>query len=119
MCTVCTRYCLCDTPLLTCVSLVVFQHVDLLGELAVALLTLVLFDAFVQLHVVPQSVFGLHACTRKTSTQCSMLKHYSVTIYSLRNEVTRSRTFATLCTQEVPDVVVDPEVLLQHVLPGE
>lgn len=46
-------------------SLVVFQHVDLLGKLAVALLTLVLFDALVKLHVVPQSVLGLHACTGK------------------------------------------------------
>lgn len=50
---------------LTRMSLVVFQHVDLLGKLAVALLTLVLFDALVKLHVVPQSVFGLHACTGK------------------------------------------------------
>lgn len=46
-------------------SLVVFQHVDLLGELAVTLLTLVLFDALVKLHVVPQSVLGLHACRGK------------------------------------------------------
>lgn len=47
--------------LLTCMSLVVFQHVDLLGKLAVAFFTLVLFDALVKLHVVPQSVLGLHA----------------------------------------------------------
>ena len=39
-----------------------FQHVDLLGELAVTLLALVLFDALVKLHVVPQSVLGFHAC---------------------------------------------------------
>lgn len=47
---------------LTRVPLVVLQHVDLLRELAVALLALVLLDAFVQLHVVTQRVFGLHAC---------------------------------------------------------
>lgn len=47
---------------LTCVPLVVFQHVDLLGKLAVAFFTLVLFDSFVKLHVVPQSVFCLHSC---------------------------------------------------------
>ena len=41
--------------------LVVFQHVDLLGKLAVTFFTLVLFDAFVKLHVVPQGMFGLHA----------------------------------------------------------
>lgn len=41
---------------------VVFQHVDLLRKLAVALLTFVLFDALVKLHVVPQSVLRLHAC---------------------------------------------------------
>lgn len=62
-------YTLCETVThtfrLTCMSLVVFQHVDLLGELAVTLLTLVLFDALVKLHVVPQSVLGLHACTGK------------------------------------------------------
>ena len=46
-------------------SLVVFQHVDLLGELAAALLALVLLDALVELHVVPQSVLSLHACSRK------------------------------------------------------
>lgn len=51
--------------LLTRMSLVVFQHVDLLGKLAVTLLALVLFDALVKLHVVPQSVLGLHACTGK------------------------------------------------------
>lgn len=45
--------------------LVVLQHVDLLGELAVALLALVLLDALVELHVVPQRVFGLHACGGK------------------------------------------------------
>lgn len=28
-------------------------------------------------------------------------------------------TFPTLCTQEVSDVIVNPEVLLQHVLPGK
>lgn len=50
-------------------SLVVFQHVDLLGELAVTLLTLVLFDALVELHVVSQSVFGFHACRGKTFLQ--------------------------------------------------
>lgn len=43
-------------------SLVVLQHIDLLGKLAVTLLALVLFDPFVQLHVVPESVLGLHAC---------------------------------------------------------
>lgn len=46
-------------------SLVVFQHVDLLGKLAIARFTLVLFDALVKLHVVPQSVLGLHACPGK------------------------------------------------------
>lgn len=55
---------LLHTQWLTCVSLVVFQHVDLLGKLAVTLFALILFDAFVELHVVPQSVFGLHACIR-------------------------------------------------------
>lgn len=50
-------------------SLVVFQHVDLLGKLAVTLLTLILFDALVKLHVVPQSVLCLHACRRKTFIQ--------------------------------------------------
>ena len=30
-----------------------------------------------------------------------------------------SQTFSALGTQEVPDVIVDPEVFLQHVLPGE
>lgn len=42
--------------------LVVFQHVDFLGKFAVAFFTLVLFDAFVKLHVVPQSMLGFHAC---------------------------------------------------------
>lgn len=46
-------------------SLVVFQHVDLLCKFTVTLLTLVLFNALVKLHVVPQSVLGLHACMRK------------------------------------------------------
>ena len=41
------------------------QHVDLLGKLAVTLLALVLFDTLVKLHVVPQSVLGLHACSGK------------------------------------------------------
>lgn len=59
---------------LTRMSLVVFQHVDLLGELAVTLLTLVLFDALVKLHVVPQSVFGFHACTRKDFFSMTMIK---------------------------------------------
>lgn len=45
-------------------SLVVFQHVDLLGKLAITFLTLVFFDALVKLHVVPQSMFGFHACTK-------------------------------------------------------
>lgn len=45
-------------------SLVVFQHVDLLGKLAVALLTLVLFDALMQLHMVPQRMLGLHPCRK-------------------------------------------------------
>lgn len=31
----------------------------------------------------------------------------------------RTLTFPALRTQEVSDVIVDPEVLLQHVLPGE
>ena len=31
----------------------------------------------------------------------------------------RTPTFPALRTQEVSDVIVDPEVLLQHVLPGE
>lgn len=55
-------------------SLVVFQHVDLLGKLAVTLLTLVLFDALVQLHVVPQSVLGLHACTGKHLLNMAMIQ---------------------------------------------
>lgn len=54
----------------TCVPLVVFQHVDLLGKLAVALFALVLFDAFVKLHVVPQSMFGLHSCRRRAEIIC-------------------------------------------------
>lgn len=59
---------LTHTLTLTCVSLVVFQHIDLLGKLAVALLTLVLFNPFVQLHVVSESMLGLHACeTRENS----------------------------------------------------
>ena len=49
---------------LTRVPLVVLEHVDLLRELAVALLALVLLDALVQLHVVAQRVLGLHACRR-------------------------------------------------------
>ena len=48
--------------MLTCVAFEVLQHVDLLGELAVALLALVLFDALVKLHVMPEGVLGLHAC---------------------------------------------------------
>lgn len=54
-------------------SLVVFQHVDLLGELAVTLLTLVLFDAFVELHVVPQRVLRLHACERELAGDGAIL----------------------------------------------
>lgn len=50
------------TLTLTCVSLVVFQHIDLLGKLAVTLLALVLLNPFVQLHVVSESMLGLHAC---------------------------------------------------------
>lgn len=49
-------------------SFVVFQHVDLLSKLAVALLAFVLFDALVKLHVVPQSVLRLHACGETTLT---------------------------------------------------
>ena len=45
-------------------SLVVLQHVHLLGELAVALFALVLLDALVELHVVTQRMLRLHACTR-------------------------------------------------------
>jgi len=56
------------------VSLVVLQHVDLLGELAVALFTLVLLDALVELHVVPQSVLGLHACTGKHPLDIAMIQ---------------------------------------------
>ncbi len=55
-------------------SLVVFQHVDFLGKLAVAFLTLVLFDALVKLHVVSQSVFGLHACTGKHLLNMAMIQ---------------------------------------------
>lgn len=50
-------------------SLVVFQHVDFLGKLAVTLLTLILFYALVKLHVVPQSMLRLHACRRKAFIQ--------------------------------------------------
>lgn len=99
------------TPL-TCMPLVVLQHVDLLGKLAVALFTLVLFNPLVKLHVVPQSVFGLHSCGGGVTHTCSVLPE-------LHPTTVISPTFATFCTQEVPDVVVDPEVLLQHVLPGE
>lgn len=56
---------------LTCMPLIVFQHVDLLGKLAVALFTLILFDAFVKLHVVPQSVFGLHSCQSHVTHICT------------------------------------------------
>jgi hypothetical protein len=49
------------------VSLVVLEHVDLLRELAVALLALVLLDALVQFHVVTQCVLRLHAWDRSTS----------------------------------------------------
>lgn len=60
------------THTLTCVSLVVFQHIDLLGKLAVTLLALVLFNPLVQLHVVPESVLGLHAYERElTGEGCS------------------------------------------------
>lgn len=44
-------------------TLVVFQHVDFLCKLAVTLLTLVLLNALVELHVVPQGVFRLHTCS--------------------------------------------------------
>lgn len=97
---------------LTCMPLIVLQHVDLLGKLAVALFTLILFNSFVKLHVVPQSVFGLHPCGSHVIQICSVLPD----LYSTK---VISQTFATFCTQEVPDIIVDPEVLLQHVLPGE
>lgn len=44
----------------TCVSLVVFQHVDFLCKLAVTLLTFILLNTLVELHVVPQGMFRLH-----------------------------------------------------------
>lgn len=50
-------------------SLVVFEHVDFLSKLAIALFALILFDALVQLHVVPEGVFGLHACQRRERSQ--------------------------------------------------
>lgn len=62
---------------LTCVPLVVLQHVDLLGKLAVTCLALVLFDAFVKLHVVPQRVFGLHTCTVKNISSLCQSFHTS------------------------------------------
>lgn len=92
--------------------LIVLQHVDLLGKLAVALFTLILFNPFVKLHVVPQSVFSLHSCGGHLTQICSVPpESYPTKVISL--------TFATFRTQEVPDIIVDPEVLLQHVLPGE
>lgn len=39
-----------------------------------------------------------------------------VLLYSTK---ANSPTFPTFCAQEVPDIVVYPEVLLQHVLPGK
>lgn len=35
------------------------------------------------------------------------------------NPITNHPTFPTLCTQKVSDVIVNPKVLLQHVLPCE
>lgn len=54
-------------------SLVVFQHVDLLGKLTFALLTLVLFDALMQLHMVPQRMLGLHPCRKHIGLSFSIL----------------------------------------------
>lgn len=64
---VCVCVCVWSSAAATCVPLIVLQHVDLLGKLAVALLTLVLFDSFVKLHVVPQSMFGLHSWRRSAA----------------------------------------------------
>lgn len=101
----------------TCVTLVVFQHIDLLGKLAVALFALVLFDALVKLHVVPQSVLGLHAC-RKTKI---IFKNVYCWLNSegIKQCSRETLTFPTLRTQVVSVVVVNPEVLLQHVFPRE
>lgn len=117
---------------LTCVPLVMFQHVDLLGELAVTLFTFVLFDALMELHVVSQSVLGFHACMgkkKKKSTMWRQSKHQLPCVYCgvyankswyvcviCRGD---NLTFPALCAQEISDVVVNPEVLFQHVLPRE
>lgn len=63
---------------LTRVPLVMFQHVDLLGKLAVTFLALVLFDALVKLHVVSEGVLGLHAWTN-TSVRFHWNDAYVVT----------------------------------------
>ncbi len=90
---------------LTCMSLVVFQHVDLLGKLAVTLLTLVLFDALVKLHVVPQSVLGLHACTGNRLLHMAMIQTSaavcSCAVYTVRNE---------MWWNDVCDAVRDPDL---------
>lgn len=82
------------THTLTCVSLEVFQHVDLLGKLAVALLTLILFDALMKLHVVAQSVFRFHACKRKVNTVVIQ------TPTSVRSHITHKMDAMTCVTQQ-------------------
>lgn len=106
---------------LTCVSLVVFQHVDLLGELALTLLTLVLFDALVELHVVPQSMFGLHTWAGKRWHNLRIIQPPPVQVYSFslhggKRAMRRAMTFPALGAQVLSVVVVHPEMLLQHVL---
>lgn len=47
---------------LTCVSLVMLQHVDFLCKFSVTFLALVFLNPFVKLHVVTKGVFCLHSC---------------------------------------------------------
>lgn len=105
---------------LTCVSLVVFQHVDLLGELALTLLTLVLFDALVELHVVPQSMFGLHTWAGKRWHDLRIIQPpvqvYLFSLHGGKRAMRRALTFPALGAQVLSVVVVHPEMLLQHVL---
>lgn len=47
---------------LTCVSLVMLQHVDFLCKFSVTFLALVFLNPLVQLHVVTKGMFCLHSC---------------------------------------------------------
>ena len=44
-------------------SLVMFEHVDLLSKFAAALFALIFFNALMKFHVVSQCMLGLHAYT--------------------------------------------------------